>query len=752
MFSKIAKGLVEKYGVAVFPLSGKFPAIKKEDGGRGCLDATKDFDQIDEWAAKFPKANVGIATGPASGLVVVDIDRMEALGELDLPETLTVQTGKGLHYYYATNGHKIPNSASKLAQGVDVRGHGGYVVGPGSIHPDTRKPYKIALDAPIAPIPKHLAERLMEEDPVIAAGKIRNPERYSQKALEAAIKEVEICPQGTRNNTLNAKAYLLGRYVGGELLDERYVVDQLIQAAIKAGLKEKEALKSIESGLQDGKANPRKLETSIKWKPVSAVKEANLQDEFVMDCLKAGEMGDAMLFCQLIAGRKIYDHYAQVWLTYFQGRWQRDLTSQTTRECYDLLRSAYLDVSVRLDAKQVAAVREEKTDAANRLQAEVKALRDRCKNLGASGRLRNILGLAQGMASALSTQFDTDSFLLNCRNGTYDLRTHTFRAHRSEDMMTKMAQVHFNPDMECPRWMLFLFEICQDDWDMVIYLQKIAGLFLSGRSDYQYLFFFYGKGANGKSTFFKVIQTILHDFFISLPIDILLTKNKSAADEYHLARLKGARVVMASEIPSGRRMNESLIKDLTSNDLVTARNPYEKPFQYEPTHKLCLVGNHKPDVTGRDVGIWRRIRIFPFAHTFPEEKRRPMEEVMREFREELPGILNWMIEGYRLLLKEGLEMPDEVKKATEEYRQESDSIQAFLDECTISAGPLIQTPLKELWAKYFKWCEDNGERPAVANSRQFSIVLREKGLEIRNGTRNVTTIFGLSMISERGSS
>lgn len=748
MFSELAKGLVDKFGFEVFPLSGKFPAIKKEDGGRGCLDATKDVEQIEDWSKRFPNANVGIATG--KGFVVVDIDRMEALGELDLPETLTVQTGKGLHYYYSTNGHKIPNSASKLAQGVDVRGVGGYVVAPGSIHPKTRKPYSILLDVPMVPLPKHLASKLLEEDPIIAAGKIRNPERFAQAALDASIKEVSFCPPGQRNDLLNAKAYLLGRYVGGELLDERVVVDKLLDAALKCGLKQKEAMNAISSGLKNGMGNPRKLETSMKWRPDNKVKKANLADDFVLDCLKSGEMGDAMLFCQLVAGRKIFDHYAQCWLTFFNGRWQRDLTSQTTRECYDLLRSAYLKVSIRADSAHVKAIRDEQLDTAKRLEAQVKSLRDRCKNLGSSGRLRNILSLAQGMISTLSTHFDTDPLLLNCRNGTYDLRTHSFRAHRSEDMMTKMCQVHFNPDTECPRWMLFLFEICQDDWDRVIYLQKIAGLFLTGRSDYQYLFFFYGKGANGKSTFFKVIQTVLHDFFISLPIDILLTKNKSAADEYHLARLKGARVVMASEIPSGRRMNESLIKDLTSNDLVTARNPYEKPFQYEPTHKLCLVGNHKPDVTGRDVGIWRRIRIFPFDYSFPEDKRRPMEDVMREFREELPGILNWMIEGYRLLQKEDLDMPDAVKQATDEYRQESDSLQAFLDECTIEAGKTFSVTLKELWGKYYKWCEENGERPAMANSRYFSIALREKGMSVDRGTGNAVCVFGIAISGERG--
>jgi putative DNA primase/helicase len=411
-------------------------------------------------------------------------------------------------------------------------------------------------------------------------------------------------------------------------------------------------------------------------------------------------------------------------------------------------------VSLRLDAEatrlrtQPGSADEDKGAGKDAKELEKKRdlLRVRCRQLGSAKRLRNVLILSGGMASALSTEFDLNPLLLNLRNGTYDLKDFVFRQHRSEDLITKTSHVHYNPDADCPYWELFIADICRDDWDRMMYLKKIAGLMLTGRNDYQYLFFCYGRGANGKSTFFKQLQRIMAEFFIALPIDILLTRNKAASDEYHLARLKGSRVVMASEIPGNRRLNESLIKDLTSNDLLSARNPHEKPFQYEPTHKLFIVGNHKPSVTGMDHGIWRRIRLIPFDYTIPEDKRRPMDEVLAEFRQEESGILNWMIDGYRLLLEEGLEMPEAVRAATEEYQQESDSIGVFLEESTIKGPPLLCVTLKILWAAYNKWCEDNGERPSIINSRQFGITLRERGFMVKVGTGNKTFVYGLELI------
>lgn len=773
-FLQYALKLVEKRDFAVFPLKpqGKTPLTKN-----GFKNATKESEQIQGWVKQHPRANVGIATGTRSGVAVIDIDSPTVLlndhapGEparfahdpdLILPPTFTVATHKGRHYYYDLDGRTIASAVRPWGKEIemDVRGDGGYVVGPGSIHPDStpEKPlrYSVWANLPIAKLPKAIAERLIkpESAPTYEPKTITDPARYVAKAIEAACREIEMCPTGGRNQLLNRKAYLIGRYVGSGLLRLEDARKWLIDAGMRTGLEEIEVIRAVDHGLRDGQGAPKYLQAPSHYQP-SPLKPRQVTTQIVVDLCQCEEMGDATLFCQLMQGQKLYDHYAKSWLTYLDGRWQRDETEQTTKECYDHLRDTYSRAALELDRQAQAlrikpaaesdetTVRELKT-----LEKQRDALRDRCKKLGSSGRLANVLGLAKGMLPALSTDFDADPFLLNLRNGTYNLRAMQFETHSPKAMMTKMSPIHYNPDADCPRWELFVFEICKDDWDLVMYLKKICGLFLTGRSDYQYLFFFYGKGNNGKGTFFQTLHMILNDFLIMLPIDILLARTKNSSDEYHLARLKGARLVMASEIPANRRLNESLVKDLTGNDFVSARNPHEKPFQYKPTHKLCIVGNHKPNITGLDRGIWRRIRLFPFLHTFPEGKRQ-MEDVLAEFREEASGILNWMLEGYHMLQEEGLEMPDAVKNATDEYRQESDSIGVFLEECTEPVPSAFYVTTKVLWQAYNQWCEENGERSSVANNRQFATTLREKGLEVRNGTGHKLCVFGLKL-SEKG--
>lgn len=774
-FAKNAFWLQKKFNFAVFPLKerDKDPVYKG-----GYKIASTDPNQILEWAKRHAQANVGIATGAASGVVVIDLDSLRALAadhkpgepgvfahdpDLVLPPTFTVETHKGRHYYYRLNGTPIGRLIRPWGSSIefDVSGDNGYVVGPGSIHPDSTPEnpiiYRIWSNAPIADLPKELERKLLKKAPPPPRDDqvITNPAQYIAKAVEAACREIEMCPQGERNKHANRKAISIGRYVGANLLKRQDAYDWLLESALKAGLEEDEAIRAITNGLDFGETVPKHLKTVGRYQP-STLKRKDVDDQIVLDLCDSDEIGDATLFCQLLQGQRLYDHYAKSWLSYMDGRWQRDETEQTTKEVYDHLRDTYLPASNRLDnkAREIRAKAKEalsETDLADlkKFEKQRDVLRDRVRKLGSSARLNNVLSLSRGMLPARSTEFDADPFLLNLRNGTYNLRALQFQPHSPKDMMTKMSPVHYDADADCPRWELFVFEICKDDWDLVMYLKKICGLFLTGRADYQYLFFFYGNGNNGKGTFFNTLHMILNDFYITLSVEILLAKNKSGSDEYHLAQLKGSRLVVSSEIPANRRLNESLVKDLTGNDFVSARNPHEKPFQYKPTHKLCLVGNHKPNIPGLDRGIWRRIRLFPFLHSFPEGVRQ-MEDVLEEFREESSGILNWMIDGYRLLQEEGLEMPEAVKNATEAYRQESDSIGVFLEECTEAVPTAFYVTTKQLWTAYNHWCEENGERVSVANNRQFATTLREKGLEVRPGTSNKLCVFGMKLMEKGG--
>jgi putative DNA primase/helicase len=195
----------------------------------------------------------------------------------------------------------------------------------------------------------------------------------------------------------------------------------------------------------------------------------------------------------------------------------------------------------------------------------------------------------------------------------------------------------------------------------------------------------------------------------------------------------------------GRRLNEAKIKDLTGGDMLVARHLYQEYFEFVPTHKLWLVGNHKPIIKGTDEGIWRRIMLIPFSVVIPESARRPMIEMLKEFKSELPGILNWTIEGYREYKRIGLQPPHEVTEASNDYRCEMDVLNTFLVECCAHASS-ASVANKALYTAYVEWCEENQEHP-LAN-RQLVARLKERGLDGKRGSANVLTWRGIGLRSE----
>ena len=212
--------------------------------------------------------------------------------------------------------------------------------------------------------------------------------------------------------------------------------------------------------------------------------------------------------------------------------------------------------------------------------------------------------------------FDRDPMLLNCSNGTLDLRNGEIRAHDPADLITKMVPVAYDPQATCPVWEAFVDRIMEGDRSKIEFLQRAVGYSLTGITSEQCLFVLHGPGANGKSTFMETIRELLADYAMHTTTSSLL-QSKSSPIRNDLARLNGARCVSAVEIGMGKRLDEALVKQLTGGDQVTARFLYNEYFEYKPTFKLFIAANHKPDIQGVDHGIWRRIHLIPFNVTIP---------------------------------------------------------------------------------------------------------------------------------------
>jgi putative DNA primase/helicase len=301
--------------------------------------------------------------------------------------------------------------------------------------------------------------------------------------------------------------------------------------------------------------------------------------------------------------------------------------------------------------------------------------------------------------------FDCHPYLLNVANGTVDLRTGELRPHRREDLHMRLAPVAYKPKAPCPQWLAFLARITNQDEDLIGFMRRAVGYSLTGDTSEQCFFLLHGSGANGKSTFIEVLRALLGDYARQADASTFLHKDYDNVRN-DLARLAGVRFVSAVEVAEGRRLAEVLVKQITGGDTITARFLYREHFEFDPTFKVWLAANHKPEIRGTDYAVWRRIRLVPFAVTIPKEEQD--KRLLQKLKAELPGILAWAVQGCLEWQREGLCEPGEVQAATAAYQEEMDPLGSFLTECC-TLSPRVQTPASDLFDTYTKWCQENGE-------------------------------------------
>ena len=317
--------------------------------------------------------------------------------------------------------------------------------------------------------------------------------------------------------------------------------------------------------------------------------------------------------------------------------------------------------------------------------------------------------------------------LLPVANGTLDLRSGQLGEHRREHRMTRTTAVAWSPCAVCPTWLAFLERVLPDA-EVRDFIRRAVGYSLTGSVAEQKLFFLYGSGRNGKSVFLEILEALAGEYSTPTRMETL-TINRGAIPN-DIAALAGARVVTVSETAEGARLNESLVKDLTGGDAISARFLRQEFFTFKPQFKLWIRGNHKPQIRGSDDGIWRRLMLVPFTVQIPLDE--VDHDLPAKLRAELPGILNWAVQGCLEWQAGGLRPPEAVTAAVGEYRGEMDILGQFINECCVAIPGAITTA-KALYSAYSKWCADSGEQ-AVAQ-RRFGMALSERGFErVKSGT------------------
>jgi putative DNA primase/helicase len=426
--------------------------------------------------------------------------------------------------------------------------------------------------------------------------------------------------------------------------------------------------------------------------------------------LLKGELDAARFFVTQCGERIRYCERAGGWLIWNGSTWALDDDGEIYRLAHE-------------SADRIA-------DAAS----EIRDLDERKKALSFAIALRkhraieNVVAIASTLddvAIGDPERFDADQRLLNVENGILDLRTGSLAPHLPSRLMTQIVPVRYDPEARCDRWLQFLSEVFAGDAELIDFIRRAAGYSLTAETTEQCLFVAYGPGANGKSTFLDVLSRVCGTYCATSSSETFMQR-KAEAPTNDLARLRGARVVLSVETGEDRRLDESFVKWTTGGDRVVARFLFREHFEFRPRFKLWLACNHRPLIRGSDAGIWRRIRLVPFAQTFAGD--RCDRHLAEKLEAELPGILAWAVAGYTEWQDSGLGMAQAVRAATKSYKGDMDLFGQFLsDRCV--RDDLRETTAGELYAVYRQWAESAGERPQ--SQRWLSLRLSERGFRSR---------------------
>lgn len=303
---------------------------------------------------------------------------------------------------------------------------------------------------------------------------------------------------------------------------------------------------------------------------------------------------------------------------------------------------------------------------------------------------------------------------------TVDLATGKSYVPRQDDRCTRTAPI--TPGGDCPTWLAFLDRVTGGDRELQSYLQRLAGYCLTGRTLEHVLFFLYGPGGNGKSVFTETLTGIWGDYHATASMDLLVA-SKFEKHETGLAHLRGARLATATETDQHHFWAEAKVKRLTGGDTVSARFMRGDFFEFKPTFKLLIAGNHRPRLRNVDEAMRRRIHMVPFTVNIPKDEQD--QRLSEKLETEWPGILQWAIDGCMAWRERGLSPPQSVLAATEDYLQSEDTMAQWIEESLTDSEHAFELS-SDLYDHFKKWCVAAGENDEMTQ-RAFSIELGKRG-------------------------
>ena len=658
-------------------------------------------DELDCWFGGATNYNVGIVTGAISKIVTVDCDSPDAVAWADehLPPTrMATRTAKGEHRFYRHPGGRVSNAVrvhtGEARVEIDVRGDGGYVVGPGSVH-ETGFLYERVGDWPgTEDLPVFDSAWL---DPAAARTRQLMTTRSSRLG-GGALPTSRVVPEGERNDTL---------FREGCRLRERGMGRQAINDALLV-------------------INQHRCTPPLDTPEVERIASSCASYDVDQDIFRTTESGDAEFFGHYARDCVRYNFRRGDWL-YFEGHhWRAPPSGEIDRLALSAIRQ-----------RQKVAL--EITDSDRRSKAAKWTFAGESRK-----RLTNMQVLARSVPPIADTgeNWDMNPWLLGVPNGVVDLQTGKLRDGRPDDRISMQTGAPFHPNALCPIWDRTVADIFDNDAALIAYFDRFVGYSVTGDCREEVLAFASGGGANGKSTLINTLGEILGDYADDLPFSALELHERSGIPN-DIAKIVGKRFVTSSESGETRRLNEARVKALTGRDPMTARFLHREFFTFRPNAKFWLATNSKPVVRDTSVGFWRRIHLIPFTRSFATN---PDLQLKDKLRAEAPGILARAVRGCLAWQREGLNPPDVVRDATATYRTDCMPLARFVEaRCVVQEGATATSGA--LWTAYERWCNDVRD-PIRLTRPQFREALHDRFTQDPVDTQRVTFL-GVGLQSER---
>ncbi len=680
-----ALAYIQKH-IPVFPLK---PLDKTPIHNGGFHNATCDPGIVNSHWEQYPTANIGMPTGQKSGIIVIDVDTKTTNGFDSLaaweqehgaiPATRKVSTPSGGIHLYFKYPGFEIKSRAGIKPGIDVRADGGYVVIPPS-QLANGKQYQYENSEPIADAPFWLLELL------------KSKPKPKPVLFEL---DTNIIPNGQRNDTLIRMAGSFRRYGASD--------------------------EQVFEWLWD--TNERRCNPPLPEQEVRAIAQSASSWHPDQPFFSLTDSGNAELFASLNDGELLFDHRQNRWLVWQEHWWAEDETGEVYRRAKDAARKRKEQARTIPDKEQQSAHVRFAIKSENR--SRIEACIELAKNEP------DLCNSGEG--------WDSESMLLAVMNGVIDLHTGKLRDGLPSDLISVHSNIVFDLTAKCPRWEQFMKEVFLGDQELIRYVQRAIGYSLTGQTVEHLMLICYGSGANGKSVMLRILAEMMGGYAKVMPYSTLDTNNRSAISN-DIASLVGRRLAWLSETEQSATLNEAKVKQLVHADEVTARFMYREFFTFTPVAKFWLTVNDLPTVRDSSHGFWRSVHVIPFLAQFTDNADPQLTDKLRL---ELPGILNWAIEGCRDYLKDGLCPPERVLHATQDYRADNDALADFIS-CCCDVGDGKVEYASALYGRYTRWAEINGLKERdVLSQKQFGSRMGAKFPRERSKSGNTYRGVGL---------